>query len=237
MSMVSLFSYWVLVGVQVAEEASIRYVSRPYNIQVPFDCHRANRRSFGIPLALASLQAKKENSICMLVGTLKTGDVESRYRGVCSARIGCHLVLIAAARSEYLRSSASSNDSVEIPSSPLSPLSSPSSSDSLPSESSPSPQYSLPDYEEEAPENIDNESPRSECTLERQIFGGNSPVYLPIMAANKGSVGSNEGTPLSHMIYLLGNESGVEDTDEEMSEDRGRRHSGHTRCAKDAILS
>ncbi|OAV85894.1 hypothetical protein PTTG_10586, partial [Puccinia triticina 1-1 BBBD Race 1] len=81
--------------------------------------------------------------------------------------------------------------------------------------------YSLPDYEEDAQDANDNESPRSECTLERQIFGGNSPVYLPMMATNEGSVGSDEGIPLSHMIYLLGNESGVEDTDEEMSEDRG----------------
>ncbi|OAV85672.1 hypothetical protein PTTG_30353, partial [Puccinia triticina 1-1 BBBD Race 1] len=115
-------------------------------------------------------------------------------------------ISICAARSRsrrpwrgYLRTSASSNDSVEIPSSPLSPLS--SLSDSSPSEPGPSPQ--------------------SECTLERQIFGGNSPVYLPMMATNEGSVGSDEGIPLSHMLYLLGNESGVEDTDEEMLEDRG----------------
>ncbi|OAV85425.1 hypothetical protein PTTG_30531, partial [Puccinia triticina 1-1 BBBD Race 1] len=128
-------------------------------------------------------------------------------------------VLIAAAQSEYLRSSASSNDSVEIPSSPLSPLS--SSSDSSPSEPGPSPQYSLPDHEEDAQDANDNKSPRSECTLEHQIFGGNSPVYLPMMATNEGSVGSDEGIPLSHMLYLLGNESGVEDTNEEMSEDQG----------------
>ncbi|OAV86082.1 hypothetical protein PTTG_30091 [Puccinia triticina 1-1 BBBD Race 1] len=53
------------------------------------------------------------------------------------------------------------------------------------------------------------------------------------------------------MIYLLGNKLGVEDTNEEMSEDQGsilmdidanhrpppgvQRHSGRTRCAKDAI--
>ncbi|OAV89455.1 hypothetical protein PTTG_10610 [Puccinia triticina 1-1 BBBD Race 1] len=116
--------------------------------------------------------------------------------------------------------SASSNDSVEIPSSPLLPLS--SSSDSSPSEPSPLPQYSLPDYEEDAQDANDNKSPQLECTLERQIFGGNSPVYLPMMATNEGSVGSDKGIPLSHMIYLLGNKLGVEDTNEEMSEDQGQ---------------
>ncbi|OAV85060.1 hypothetical protein PTTG_30827 [Puccinia triticina 1-1 BBBD Race 1] len=41
------------------------------------------------------------------------------------------------------------------------------------------------------------------------------------MAVNEGSVGSDEGILLSHMVYLLGNESGFEDSDDEMSEDQG----------------
>ncbi|OAV84939.1 hypothetical protein PTTG_10922, partial [Puccinia triticina 1-1 BBBD Race 1] len=118
--------------------------------------------------------------------------------------------------------SASPTDSIEILSSPLSSLSSSSSSDppASPADSNPSPQYSLPDYEE-GDASVEDQSPSSPCILEREIFGGGSPVYLPTMAVNEGSVGSDEGIPLSHMVYLLGSESGIDDTDEEMSEDRG----------------
>ncbi|OAV99180.1 hypothetical protein PTTG_25472 [Puccinia triticina 1-1 BBBD Race 1] len=189
----------VVVGVQVAEEALII-------------------RSFGIPLALASLQAKKEKLDLHARESCELQSLDITEGLSLRASVATRPRLRRPWRG-YLRTSASSNDSVEIPSSPLSPLS--SSSDSSPSEPSPSPQYSLPNYEEEAQDANDNESPQSECTLERQIFGGNSPVYLPMMATNKGSVGSDEGIPLSHMIYLLGNKSGVEDTDEEMSEDQG----------------
>ncbi|OAV86196.1 hypothetical protein PTTG_10744 [Puccinia triticina 1-1 BBBD Race 1] len=99
--------------------------------------------------------------------------------------------------------SASPTDSIEILSSPLSSLSSSSLSDppASPADSNPSPQYSLPDYEE-GDAAVEDQSPSSPCTLEREISEGGSPVYLPTMAVDEGSVGSDDGIPLSHMVYL-----------------------------------